>query len=225
MAQAPLLAPSILSADFAHLADQLAGAEQAGADWVHIDVMDGHFVPPITMGQKVTEICRELTELPLDVHLMVEGPDAMLASFAEAGADHIHIHVEASPDPAASLAAIRKLGCLAGLALNPETPVERVLPYLDQADIILVMSVHPGYSGQAFIPEALPKIRQLRAAITERGLDTLIELDGGIDAETLPLTRAAGGDVFVAGNAIFAHKGGIAAGIHALRSATLEAQH
>lgn len=225
MASKPLIAPSLLSADFGYLAEQIAEAEQAGADWLHVDVMDGHFVPPITMGQMVTQTCRRLSELPLDVHLMVERPEGMLASFAKAGADHIHIHVEASQDPAAALAAIRSLGCRAGLALNPETPVERTLPFLPQADIILVMSVHPGYSGQAFMPEALPKVQQLRAAIDAAGLPTLIELDGGIDLETLPLARAAGGDAFVAGNAIFAHTDGIRAGLHALRDAALEALH
>ncbi|MCW5873967.1 MAG: ribulose-phosphate 3-epimerase [Anaerolineales bacterium] len=225
MASKPLIAPSILSADFGHLAEQIALAEQAGADWLHIDVMDGHFVPPITMGQIVTQVCRTHSQLPLDVHLMVEAPDGMLASFAEAGADHIHIHVEASPDPAASLRAIRALGCKAGLALNPPTPVERVLPYLAEADIVLVMSVNPGRSGQAFIPESLAKIRILHEAIEAAGLDTLIELDGGIDASTLPAAFAAGGSAFVAGNAVFAHPQGIAAGVRALRNAQLVSQN
>lgn len=219
MALKPIIAPSILSADFGFLADQIAQAEQAGADWLHIDVMDGHFVAPITMGQLVTKVCRQHSQLPLDVHLMVQQPDGMLASFAEAGADHIHIHVEASPDPAASLAAIRNLGCKAGLAFNPGTPVAHVLPYLEQADILLVMSVNPGRSGQAFIPGSLEKISQLKAAIRERGLATLIELDGGIDASTLPAVHAAGGDAFVAGNAVFSYPQGIAAGLEALRAA------
>lgn len=225
MASKPIIAPSILSADFGYLAEQIAEAEQAGADWLHIDVMDGHFVPPITMGQLVTRACRQHSQLPLDVHLMVQNPDGMLASFAEAGADQIHIHVEASPDPAASLGAIRALGCKAGLALNPPTPVERVLPYLEQADIILVMSVNPGRSGQAFMSESLEKVGQLQAAIAERGLGTLIELDGGIDASTLPAAHSAGGQAFVAGHAIFDHPQGIAAGVHALRNAALVAQH
>lgn len=218
MASKPILAPSILSADFGHLAEQIATAEAAGADWLHIDVMDGHFVPPITMGQLVTQVCKTHSQLPLDVHLMVQAPDGMLASFAAAGADHIHVHVEASPDPAASLRAIRTLGCRAGLALNPPTPVEAVLPYLAAADIILVMSVNPGRSGQAFIPESLEKIRALQAAIQAGGLSTQIELDGGIDASTLPACYAAGGAAFVAGNAIFTHPQGIAAGLQALRT-------
>lgn len=224
MALKPLIAPSILSADFARLGEQIAEAERAGADWIHIDVMDGHFVPPITMGQMVTETCRRLTELPLDVHLMVENPDPMLESFAEAGADHIHVHIEACPDIDKSLKAIRKLGCKAGLALNPETDTAAVLPYLKAADIVLVMSVHPGYSGQEFLPEVLPKVSELRRAIDEQHLDTLIQLDGGIDADSLPLALEAGGSVFVAASAVFRHKAGIAAGIKALRDATLETQ-
>lgn len=225
MALKPLIAPSILSADFGHLAEQITQAEQAGADWLHIDVMDGHFVPPITMGQIVTQVCRAHSQLPLDVHLMVEAPDEMLASFAEAGADHIHVHVEACPDPAASLRAIRALGCKAGLALNPPTAVERVLPYLAEADIILVMSVNPGRSGQAFIPGSLAKIGAVYEAIQAAGLDTVIELDGGIDANTLPGCVAAGGRAFVAGSAVFSHPDGIAAGIGALRSAQRVSQN
>lgn len=148
----------------------------------------------------------------------------MLQSFAETGADHIHIHVEASPDADATLRAIRKLGCKAGLAINPETPAKRALPYLGVADIILVMGVHPGYSGQDFIPQVLTKVSEFRRAIDDQALPTLIQLDGGIDAETIPLALEAGGDVFVAASAVFQHKGGIAAGIKALREAALEAQ-
>jgi ribulose-phosphate 3-epimerase len=187
--------------------------------------MDGHFVAPITMGQLVTATVRKHTKLPVDVHLMVENPDPMLESFRKAGADHIHVHIEATPDAKNSLKKIQELGCLAGLALNPETPVEEVLPFVGQADIFLVMSVHPGASGQSFIPDVLSKVSELRSAIDAAELDTLIQLDGGIDAETLPLALQAGGDVFVAGNAIFAHKGGIRAGVQALREAALETQH
>jgi len=224
MAAKPLIAPSILSADFARLGEQITEAERGGADWIHIDVMDGHFVPPITMGQMVTETCRRVTELPLDVHLMVEYPDPMLESFAEAGADHIHVHIEASPDIDKSLQAIRRLGCKAGLAVNPETDAAAVLPHLKAADIVLVMSVHPGYSGQEFLPEVLQKVSELRRAIDEQHLETLIQLDGGIDAYSLPLALEAGGSVFVAASAVFKHKAGITAGIKALRDATLEAQ-
>ncbi len=223
MASQPLIAPSILSADFAHLCEQIAAAEQAGADWIHIDVMDGHFVPPITMGQMITETCRRLTKLPLDVHLMVKNPDEMLQSFADAGADHIHVHIEASLNIEKSLQTIRGLGCKAGLAINPETPFTWADPYLKFTDIILVMSVHPGYSGQDFIPAVLPKAREFRRQIDKLGLNTLIEFDGGIDAETLPTALEAGGQVFVAASAVFKHPQGIAAGIQALRSASFAA--
>lgn len=223
MASQPLIAPSILSADFAHLGEQIAAAEQAGADWIHIDVMDGHFVPPITMGQVVVEACRKVTELPLDVHLMVENPDAMLQSFADAGADHIHVHIEACPEIEKSLKTIRSLGCKAGLAINPETPAANALLHLKAADIVLVMSVHPGYSGQDFIPDVLPKAAELRRAIDSAGLDALIEFDGGVDVDTLPAAIDAGGQVFVAASAVFKHPQGISAGLHALRSASLAA--
>ncbi len=220
MAQRPLLiAPSILSADFSRLAEQIGEAEQNGADWIHIDVMDGHFVPPITMGQMVTETCRRITDLPLDVHLMVNEPDKMLQSFADAGADHIHVHVEASPNIQQSLQRIHELGCKAGVAINPNTPADKVLSLVGLADIFLVMSVNPGYSGQDFISSVLPKVSKLRAAS-----DAHIQLDGGIDAETLPLALEAGGDVFVAASAIFKHPDGIASGIQTLRSSSLEAQ-
>ncbi len=223
MAPKPLIAPSILSADFARLGEQIAEAERAGADWIHIDVMDGHFVPPITMGQVVVEACRRVTELPLDVHLMVENPDTRLQSFADAGADHIHVHIEASPDIEKSLQTIRGLGCKAGLAINPETPPAAALPHLKAADIVLVMSVHPGYSGQDFIPEVLPKVAEFSRAIKAKGLETLIQLDGGVDAESLPAALEAGGQVFVAASAVYKHPQGVAAGIQALRSASLAA--
>jgi ribulose-phosphate 3-epimerase len=225
MAFQPLIAPSILSADFARLGEQIAEAEQNGADWIHIDVMDGHFVPPITMGQVVVEACRRATTLPLDVHLMVEDPDKMLESFADAGADHIHVHYEASPDLNASLARIRQLGCKAGIAINPATPASAITEALPNADIVLVMSVNPGYSGQAFISDVLPKVSELRETITEAGLPTAIEIDGGIDTETLPASLAAGAQVFVAASAVYKHKGGVAAGMQALRNAALQGAH
>jgi ribulose-phosphate 3-epimerase len=221
MASKPLIAPSILSADFNHLGEQIAEAERNGADWIHIDVMDGHFVPPITMGQVVVEACRRATTLPLDVHLMVEGPDKMLESFADAGADHIHAHYEASPNLNASLARIRELGCKAGVAINPATPAENIKSVLNLADIVLVMTVNPGYSGQVFMSEVTAKISEIRKLISETDSPAVIQVDGGIDEDTLPLALAAGAEVFVAGNAIFKHKGGIAGGIRALRSAAL----
>ena len=222
MAAQPVIAPSILSADFARLGEQIAEAEQAGADWIHIDVMDGHFVPPITMGQVVVQACRKVTELPLDVHLMVQNPDAMLQSFAEAGADHIHVHIEASPDIETSLKEIQKLGCKAGVALNPGTPAAAIHSALAAADIVLVMSVNPGYSGQDFIAQVLPKVHELRTRLTELGSPVLIEIDGGLDAETLPAALEAGGQVFVAASAVYKHPQGITAGMQALRNASLQ---
>lgn len=222
MASQPLIAPSILSADFTRLGEQIAEAKRAGADWIHIDVMDGHFVQPITMGQVVVEACRMSTDLPLDVHLMVENPDSMLESFAKAGADHIHVHVEASSQLEHSLERIHQLGCKAGVAINPATPAKAVAHALPMADIVLVMSVNPGYSGQDFISEVLPKATELQAAIAKSNSQALIEFDGGIDAETLPAAQAAGGQVFVAASAVFGHAGGIAVGIQKLRTAALQ---
>ncbi|MEX2143415.1 MAG: ribulose-phosphate 3-epimerase [Anaerolineales bacterium] len=223
MAVQPLIAPSILSADFRRLGEQIAEAEHSGADWIHIDVMDGHFVPPITMGQVVVAACRKATKLPLDVHLMVANPDNLLQSFAEAGADHIHIHVEASPHLETSLKAIRKLGCRAGVALNPATPVSAIEPVLHLADMVLAMTVNPGYSGQEFLSEVLPKVSQLRSAIAANGTQALIEIDGGVNAETLPAALEAGGQVFVAASSVYKYPQGIAAGMQALRSVSFHA--
>ncbi|MCW5876142.1 MAG: ribulose-phosphate 3-epimerase [Anaerolineales bacterium] len=222
MAAQPLIAPSILSADLARLGEQIAEVEAAGADWIHIDVMDGRFVPPISFGQVLVAACRRATRLPLDVHLMVQEPEGMLASFAEAGADHIHIHFEASSPVERSLQAIRDLGCKAGLALNPATPAAAVGELLPLLDIVLVMSVNPGYSGQAFIPAALPKATTIREMLDAAGGRALIEIDGGIDAGTLPAAQAAGVGVFVAGNAIYQHPGGVAAGVAALQQAAAQ---
>lgn len=224
MAFRPLIAPSILSADFARLGEQIAAAEQSGADWLHIDVMDGHFVPPISMGQMVTATCRRITDLPLDVHLMVAQPERMLASFAEAGADHITVHAEACKDVAATLQRIRELGCKAGVSIKPATPVDVLEGVLEISDIVLVMSVEPGYSGQAFLPEVLPKVRTLSSLLAERQPDALIEIDGGIDAETLPQALEAGAQAFVAASAIFGHPDGIDAGLQALRRASLASE-
>jgi ribulose-phosphate 3-epimerase len=224
MASQPLIAPSILSADFARLGEQIAVAEQHGADWLHVDVMDGHFVPPISMGQMVTATCRRITDLPLDVHLMVEEPEGMLESFAQAGADHLTVHAEACADLAATLKQIRALGCRAGISIKPATPVEAIEDVLELADIVLVMSVEPGYSEQDFMPEVLPKVSQLASLLAERQPEALIEIDGGIDAETLPLALEAGAQVFVAASAIYKHPAGIAAGMQALRNASLAPQ-
>ncbi len=213
------IAPSILSADFTRLGDQIQEAEEAGADWIHIDVMDGHFVPNLSMGPAVVEACRRVTRLPLDVHLMVEEPSRFLEAFAHAGADHLTVHIEASPHVHRLVAAVREMGLRPGISLNPGTPAEALSEVLPLVDIVLVMSVDPGYSGQGFIEDVLPKIHTLRRWIKERKLEATIEVDGGIDAGTAPLAAAAGAEVFVAATAVFGYGGGVAAGISALREA------
>ena len=205
MPQRPtLIAPSLLAANFARLADEVAAVEAAGADWLHLDVMDGHFVPNISFGPVVLRALRPLTRLPFDVHLMIAPVDAYLAAFAEAGADHILIHAEAGPHTHRSLQAIASLGCKAGLVLNPATPALHAAPVLDMVDIILVMSVNPGFGGQKFLHSQLAKITELRQMIDASGRDIRLEVDGGVDAHTAPACIAAGADTFVAGTAVFA---------------------
>jgi ribulose-phosphate 3-epimerase len=195
------IAPSILSADFARLGEEVARVEP-DADLLHVDVMDGHFVPVITIGAPVVASLRPATGLFLDCHLMVDNPDVLLDEFAKAGADRCIVHVELG-DPRPLFDRLRNLGVGVGLVLNPETPVDDVMPYLDDIDLLLVMSVNPGWGGQAFIPEVLDKVRAARAEIDARGLPVEIEIDGGINAETAPLAAAAGVDILVAGSAIF----------------------
>jgi ribulose-phosphate 3-epimerase len=195
------LAPSILSADFAQLGAEVDRVA-AEADLLHVDVMDGHFVPNLTIGPPVVEALRKHTELFLDCHLMVDNPQVLLADFADAGADRCIVHVELG-DPRPLFAELRERNVGVGIVLNPETPVESVLPYLDEVDLVLVMSVHPGWGGQQFIAEVLEKVRVLRGAIEERRLDVEIEIDGGINVETAPLAARAGVDILVAGSAVF----------------------
>jgi ribulose-phosphate 3-epimerase len=197
------IAPSILSADFTRLGEQIAECEAAGADWIHIDVMDGHFVPAITMGPVIVAAARRATRLPLDVHLMIEAPERHLDAFAQAGADGLTVHVEACPDLSGTLRQIRGLGKRAGVALNPDTPAGAIHPVLSDADLVLVMTVYPGASGQKFISGMLPKVRQLRADLDRRRSDSLLEVDGGVDPETGPLAAEAGATVFVAATAVF----------------------
>lgn len=198
------LAPSILSADFAKLAQEVQEVEQAGANWLHIDVMDGHFVPNITIGPLIVEAIRPHTMLPLDVHLMIEHPDRYVPAFAKAGADMISVHVEADVHLHRTLQMIKQLGVRAGAVINPATPVEQLIPVLDIVDYILIMTVNPGFGGQPFIPSTLDKIRRLRSLLVERELTSIdIEVDGGINAETAPQVVAAGANVLVAGNAVF----------------------
>jgi len=211
------LAPSILSADFARLADEVQEVEQAGADWIHVDVMDGHFVPNITLGPLVVEALRPHTKLPLDVHLMIEQPDRYVAAFAKAGADLISVHVEADVHLHRTIKLIRELGVKPGVVLNPATPVSLLEPILGDIDLVLIMTVNPGFGGQSFIVSMLDKIRHVRSMLDQRGLHHVdIEVDGGIHAETAPQVVQAGANVLVAGNAVFG-RGDRAAALSELR--------
>lgn len=198
-----LIAPSVLSADFSKLGEDVRAVEKAGADWIHIDVMDGHFVPNITMGPLIVDAIRSVTSLPLDVHLMIENPDRFISDFAQAGATYISVHVETCPHLNRTIQAIRESGAGAGVVLNPATGVRSVEWVLEYLDFVLVMSVNPGFGGQAFIENSLDKISELRTMAKNRGLSTLIQVDGGVNEKTIGKISQAGADVFVAGSAIF----------------------
>jgi ribulose-phosphate 3-epimerase len=210
------VAPSVLSADFGRLAEEVRAVTAAGADLIHVDVMDGHFVPPITIGPRVVAAIRTATSLPLDVHLMIEHPERQVAEFVRAGADGITVHVEAGDDTAAVLAAIREAGVRPGLALNPPTPLERVRPFVGLIDLLLVMSVNPGWGGQAFVEGSLAKLGAAASLRRETGARFVIEVDGGVKPENAAAITAAGADVLVAGSAIF-ESSDYAATIRALR--------
>ncbi|MFB9330557.1 ribulose-phosphate 3-epimerase [Paenibacillus aurantiacus] len=212
-----IIAPSILSADFAALADDIRDVERAGADWIHIDVMDGHFVPNLTFGPLIVEAVRSATKLPFDVHLMIEKPEQYIPAFIKAGADRITIHAEACVHLHRVVHLIKEAGLPAGVALNPATPISVLEHVLDDLDLVLIMTVNPGFGGQKFIPGSIQKLQALRSLLEQRGLNGMhVQVDGGINAVTAPLVREAGANVLVAGNAIFTEQDRAAA-ITALR--------
>ncbi|MCF6277173.1 MAG: ribulose-phosphate 3-epimerase [Anaerolineales bacterium] len=214
-----VIAPSILSADFRQLGADIAACQAAGADWIHVDVMDGHFVPNITLGPVVVAACRRATELPLDVHLMIEKPERMLAAFAKAGADRLTVHIETCPHLHRTLQQIKDLGCKAGVTLNPSTPAVAIQEVLHMVELVLVMTVNPGFGGQSFIESQLAKITEIRTRLDAVNPKAWLEVDGGISEQTLPRARSAGANAFVAGSAVFRHPEDIATGIRALQSA------
>jgi ribulose-phosphate 3-epimerase len=213
------IAPSILAADFARLGEQIHEAEAAGGDLIHIDVMDGRFVPPITMGALIVEAAQRSTQLPLDVHLMIVEPDHLLPAFAEAGATSINVHWEACTNLHRTLQAIKGLGCRAGIALNPHTPGSFLSEIIYMLDVIIVMTVNPGYGGQNFLPETLPKVKLLRQMITASGRDIDLEVDGGVNVETAHQCVQAGANVLIAGSAVFSGKFSVQTGVEQLRQA------
>ncbi|QVY63242.1 ribulose-phosphate 3-epimerase [Cytobacillus gottheilii] len=200
------IAPSILSADFARLGEEIKDVEAGGADYIHVDVMDGHYVPNITIGPLVVEAIRPITDLPLDVHLMIEHPDQYIEAFARAGANYITVHVEACTHLHRTIQLIKSYGVKAGVVLNPATPAEMIKPILEDVDMVLLMTVNPGFGGQKFIPSVLPKIKAIRNWADELGLDLKIEVDGGVNEETAKLCVEAGANVLVAGSAVFNEK-------------------
>jgi len=198
-----IIAPSILSADFSKLGQEIKDVEAAGADWIHVDVMDGHFVPNITIGPLVAKAVRSVTDLPLDVHLMIENPDLYVEEFIKAGATYVTIHPEACYHVHRTVHAIKEAGAKAGVSLNPATPLSAIEWILDDIDLVLIMSVNPGFGGQKFIPQSLEKIAELKSMIAARNLNVIIEVDGGVNKGTIASVSQAGADAFVAGSAIF----------------------
>jgi ribulose-phosphate 3-epimerase len=217
-----IIAPSILSADFGRLGEQVAEAANAGADYIHIDVMDGHFVPNITIGPLMVSAVRKRTKLPLDVHLMIKSPERHLKAFVDAGADIITVHIETCPHINRTIHQIKELGVKAGVALNPGTPYEMISEIISYVDMVLVMTVNPGFGGQTFIRETLNKIRRIRAEIQTKNLITELEVDGGINVETAPGVVAAGANVLVAGAAVFNSKQSVAEAIQSIKKSVVK---
>ncbi len=214
-----LISPSILAADFSRLGEEIASVERGGADLLHLDVMDGHLVPNLSFGPPVVRSIRKVSRLLFDTHLMIEEPLRYIASFAEAGSDHITFHLESKDDTATVIAALRRLERTVGISIRPGTPPEALLPYLEHIDMILIMTVEPGFGGQRFMPETMGKVKFLARCIQERSLNVRLEVDGGLTEETAPLARAAGANVIVAGSSVF-HAADPSAAIRALRGYT-----
>ncbi|MDX9864350.1 MAG: ribulose-phosphate 3-epimerase [Anaerolineaceae bacterium] len=212
-----ILSGSILSADFRKLEEEINTAIEAGMDWVHVDVMDGSFVPNISMGPFIVETCKKITDIPINVHLMIDEPEKHIDSFASAGADNLTIHIENNPNVYRTLGAIQSLGCTTGITLNPGTPAAAIQAVLPLVDLVLLMSVNPGFSGQKFIPHTVKKVIEVKDMITSINSHAVIQVDGGLNADTLPAIYQAGARNIVAATAIFKHPQGIAAGIRALR--------
>jgi ribulose-phosphate 3-epimerase len=219
------IAPSILSADFGRLAEQVAEVAEAGADWIHVDVMDGHFVPNITIGPAITAAVRAATDLPVDVHLMIENPERYLEAFADAGADYLVVHQEVCPHLHRTVEQIRELNVRPGVTLNPATPLETLKEIVPYVDLALIMSVNPGFGGQSYISSSTDKIARLRRMLDETGLDGVeLEVDGGVDRNTAGEAAAAGASVLVAGSAVYRHPGGVSEAIRILRESVESTQ-